>query len=77
MGGTVSSRSARKGSPRCPCRTCSATQIGACPCDLRQVGRDGVPAVCWNIGRRGLRPSQRAFAAQFSNRRGRRPSWAA
>jgi hypothetical protein len=57
--GTVPSRSARKGRHRGPRRTCSATQSAGCPCEVRQVGKDGVAAVRRNIGPRGLCPSRK------------------
>jgi len=58
MGGTASSRSASKGRPRTPLRNLQPHPMAGCPCELRQAGRDGVPAVRRSIGRRGLRPSR-------------------
>jgi hypothetical protein len=54
---TASSRSARKGRPRTLLRNLQRDSNGQCPCELRQVGRDGVPAVRNNTGHTGLCPS--------------------
>jgi hypothetical protein len=58
LGGTASSRSARKARPRTLLRNLQRDSNGQCPCELRQVGRDGVPALRKNVGHRGLSPSQ-------------------
>jgi hypothetical protein len=55
--GAASSRSARKGRPRTLLRNLQRDSNGQCPCELRQVGRDGAPAVRRNVGRRGPCPS--------------------
>jgi hypothetical protein len=57
LGGTASSRSARKARPRTLLRNLQRDSNGQCPCELRQVGRDGAPAVRRNVGRRGPCPS--------------------
>jgi len=53
--------SRRMGGHGGPCPSLGITKSKAAE-PIRQVGRDGVPAVRKNIGRRGLRPSRRAFA---------------
>jgi hypothetical protein len=57
--GTVPPRSARKGRTRAPLRNLQPHPMAGCPCELRQAGRDGIPAVRRNIRHRGLCPSHK------------------
>jgi hypothetical protein len=59
LGGTASSRSARKARPRTLLRNLQRDSNGSALASSDRSGRYGVPAVRKSIGRRGLRPSRK------------------